>query len=164
MLDDLTTAGMAINTKKSVLTPSQIVTHLGFTIDLKKGFLLVPQEKLKSVKKELGKLLTHPSLSCRKVAAILRHVRSFLTALPFLRAFTDHLQSFVGQQDREGWDRKIPIPSTLREQVMELKEVFQEWEGRPLLGGRVCMRNIHSDSSTTGWGGLDIDTGALIQE
>ncbi len=84
MLEDLTTAGMAINTKKSVLTPSQMVTHLGFTIDLKKRGFVSASGKLKSVKRELGKLLTHPSLSCRKLAAILGQVKSFLTALLFL--------------------------------------------------------------------------------
>ncbi len=39
---------------------------------------------MKSVKRELGKRLIHPSLSCRKLAAILGQERSFLTALPFL--------------------------------------------------------------------------------
>ena len=164
MLEDLDTAGMGLNSKKSVLTPCQQVNHLGFTIDLKKGLLMVPPEKLKTVRKELGKLLTNSALSCRKMAAILGQVRSFLTALPFLRAFTDQLQVFVGRQEREGWDRRIPIPAELKSQVQELKEVFAEWAGRPLQGGRVAVRNIHSDSSTSGWGGLDIDTGKLIQE
>ena len=49
MLQDLTNSGMVVNHKKSVLEPTQVVDHLGFTIDLKKGLLQVPQEKMKTI-------------------------------------------------------------------------------------------------------------------
>ena len=71
MLQDLDDSGMVVNHKKSHLTPTQIIDHLGFTVDLKQGVLQVPQEKMKTVRKELGKILTHAEMSCRKMAAIL---------------------------------------------------------------------------------------------
>ena len=67
---DLDSAGMVVNQKKSQLNPTQQVEHLGFSVDLKTGCLQVPQQKLKAVRKELGKLLTHKEMTCRKVAAI----------------------------------------------------------------------------------------------
>jgi len=79
---------MVVNQKKSQLMPTQKVDHLGFTVDFQHGTLQVPQEKLKAMMKELGKLLTHSEISCRKMAAILGATRSFLMAMPFLRAFT----------------------------------------------------------------------------
>ena len=110
MVEDLKTSGMVINEKKSQLTPTQEVNHLGFTVDFKQGSLQVPQEKLKAVRKELGKLLTHSEMSCRKMSAILGATRSFLMAMPFLRAFTDQLVQFVKQQEILGWDHKVSIP------------------------------------------------------
>ena len=116
MLKDLELAGMVVNKKKSQLVPTQQVDHLGFTVDLKKGLLQVPQEKLKIVQKELGKLLTHWTMSCRKMAAILGATKRFLMAMPFLRAFTDQLARFVNQQEKLGWDKKLQIPAMLKDQ------------------------------------------------
>ena len=53
MLQDLEAAGMVVNQKKSQLMPTQHVEHLGFMVDLKKGFLQVPQEKMKNIRREL---------------------------------------------------------------------------------------------------------------
>ena len=38
------------------------------------------------------------TMTVRKMSAILGQIRSFLTALPFLRAFTDHLVQFIKKQ------------------------------------------------------------------
>ena len=45
MLLDLEEAGMVINHKKSQLTPTQEVEHLGFTVDFKKGYYKSPSKK-----------------------------------------------------------------------------------------------------------------------
>ena len=64
MLSTLSEAGMVVNIQKSFLQPEQILDHLGFTMELKTGCLLVPTEKLKSMRRELGKLRTHRVMSC----------------------------------------------------------------------------------------------------
>ena len=46
----------------------------------------------------------------RKMAAILGQVRSFLVALPFLRALTDSLVQFVKDVQPQGWDAMGQIP------------------------------------------------------
>ena len=71
MLQDLESSGMVVNQKKSQLVPTQKVEHLGFMVDLKQGLLQVPQEKMKTIRNELGKLLTHSEMSCRKMAIAL---------------------------------------------------------------------------------------------
>ena len=104
-LNDLENLGLQ-NRQKSLLNPTQKMDYLGFTLNFTQGILEVPQQKLKMVRRELGKLVTHSQLTPRKVAAILGTVRSFLTALPFLRAFTDQICAFVKLQEEEGWDSK----------------------------------------------------------
>ena len=51
MLQDLENSGMVVNQKKSQLVPTQQVEHLGFMVDLKRGVLLVPQEKMNTIRK-----------------------------------------------------------------------------------------------------------------
>ena len=59
MLQDLADSGMVVNHKKSTLEPTQELEHLGVSLDLKRGLLQVPHEKLRSIRRELGKILTH---------------------------------------------------------------------------------------------------------
>jgi hypothetical protein len=56
VLDTLAQSGLQINYKKSVLQPTQKVQHLGFLLDLEKGLLQVPVEKLSFMRKELKQL------------------------------------------------------------------------------------------------------------
>ena len=162
VVKDLDDSGMVINYPKSQLAPVQLLTHLGFSLDLKQGFLGVPPPKLKAMRKELGKLVTHSHLSCRKMAAILGQVRSFLTAVPFLRAFTGKMVQFVNQCQHLGWDCAPPVPSELKQQVLQVKDLLASWAGRSF-GGISPIRTLHSDSSTHAWGGLDLDSGNYVQ-
>lgn len=163
MLKDLLDSGMTVNLEKSSLQPSQRVEHLGFTINMVEGRLEVPPAKVKMVRKELGKLLTLRTISCRKVAAILGQVRSFLTALPALRAFTDHLVAFTNKHAATGWDTNLTIPGDLQEQVKEVGLILASWKGRRFEGDKET-REIYSDSSNYGWGALETQSGNQVQD
>ena len=163
MLQDLEDSGMVVNHKNSQLMPTQVIDHLGFSVDFKKGVLQVPQEKMKTVRKELGKILTHSDMSCRKMAAILGATRAFLMAVPVLRAFTDQLVQFVNQQNSHGWDQKVKIPSQLKQQVKEMHLLMEEWKGRTFQG-KTTVRELHSDSSQEAWAGVDVTSGKMVQE
>jgi hypothetical protein len=163
VLNDLDKLGLQVNLKKSVLTPTQEVNYLGFTLNFAQGVLEVPQQKLKTVRRELGKLVTHSHLTPRKVAAILGTVRSFLTALPFLRAFTDQLCAFVKLQERGGWDTMHHLPKDLQSQLREVKDILLNWQGRKM-EGKVAIRHLHSDASNLGWAGKDLVEGTNLHE
>ena len=160
---DLEDAGMEINYKKSILTPSQQIPFLGFLLDFQKGLLSVPGGRLKAIRKELGKFLTHPTLSCRKVAAILGTTRSVLPALPFLRCFTNLMVTFVDQQKKFGWDKKLQVEMELKNQAREVQWLLENWAGRPFVDGRP-FRQLHSDASNEGWAGIDSTTNQAVQE
>ena len=146
-----------------MLEPTHCIEYLGFQLNLAAGLLEVPPHKLKTVRRELGKLVTHSHLTPRKMAAILGTVRSFLTALPFLRAFTDHLCQFVNLQEKVGWDCPQPLSAELQSQVREVKSVIDSWKGRKM-GEHLPNRVLHSDSSTTGWVRKDLLQGTELQE
>jgi hypothetical protein len=124
--------------------------------------LQVPSAKLKAVRKELGKFVVQKQMTCRKAAAILGQLRSFLTALPCLRAFSDHLLQFSNLHRQKGWDAQVPIPPSLKEQVLEIGQLLKGWEGRSFQTTST-VRKIFSDSSTLAWGALD-SSGQKLQE
>ena len=100
----------------------------GVCVGFEGGFLRVPPEKLKRVRR---KMITHQQMTPRKMAAILGQVRSFLVALPFLRAFIDQMVQFVDlHRQSGGWDCPHPLPQDLVRQIREVKHCLEEWPGR----------------------------------
>eukprot|EP00667_Euglena_gracilis_P032154 EG_transcript_48498 len=83
-------------------------------------------------------------------------------ALPFLRAFTDALANFLVENSTAPWDSKHPISQRIKDQLREIKILMDTWGGRPF--PQSANRELHSDSSTHAWGGLDIRTGKIVQE
>ena len=162
VVDTLLEAGFKINTKKSTLYPCTQVQHLGMLLDFAKGVVEVPPHKLKTIRKELGKLVTHQQLTCRKVASILGQVRSYLVALPFLRLVTDRLLQFSNLHRSHGWDHGVSISPEFRTQVQELETFLHPGFGRKFQ--TIPSRSLHSDSSQEGWGGLDPSSGAMVHD
>ena len=72
-------------------------------------------------------MVTKDNLSCRKMASILGQVRSFLVALPFLRAFTDTMCQLVNISTQKGWNHQQKVPSNLKDQLKEIKIVLDNW-------------------------------------
>ena len=152
MLQTLEAAGLQINSKKSILQPTQVIDHLGFQIDFGKGVLTVPPAKLKSIRKDLGKIVLAKSMTARKMAAILGQVRSFLQAIPALRSFTDLMLGFIRNNQLQGWDKACPIPEIMKEELKTIGKLLTDWPGRSF-GKQTPKREIHSDSSDFCWGG-----------
>ena len=162
MVQDLLQSGFKINTKKSVLEPAQKVNHLGFVINLAEGKLQLVPQKIKGIRKELGKFLVKREMSKRQMSAILGQIRANLLALPFLRAFTSLLANFLQEKSHEPWDSKHLISPDVKMQLQEIRSLLQNWSGRPFPAK--ATRVLHSDSSTLGWGGIDVNSGEKIQE
>ena len=161
MLRDLDDAGMMVNEKKSILQPTQKIQHLGFQINFQDGRLQLPKEKISAIRKDLGKLVKKPFVTCRKMAAILGAVRSFLMALPFLRAFSDQIKDFVSQNTTKGWDTPLPVPEGIFRQVRELNFLTKNWPGRPF----VAPPKGEFLRTPQIWpGGVDPESGAQVSE
>ena len=162
MVQDLVNSGFKINLKKSVLEPSQQVHHLGFLLNFEVGKLQLAPQRLKGVRKELGKFVTKTVMSKRQVAAILGKVRANLFALPFLRAFTDQLHQFLCREKDSPWESKHHLPGEIKQEILEVGKLLQDWSGRPF--PQKPSQQLHSDSSTYAWGGVDINSNAYVQE
>jgi hypothetical protein len=162
VVQDLLESGFKINQKKSILVPSQIVNHLGFVINFQEGKLQISPQKVKGIRKELGKFVTKTEMSKRQVAAILGQIRANLLALPFLRAFTTLLVNFLATKSGDSWDSRHIISPEIKGELLQVKTLLESWGGRPFVAKP--SRTLHSDSSDTGWGGIDPASGQFVQE
>ena len=106
-------------------------------------------------------MLLAQKMSCRKISSILGQVRSCLVALPFLRVVTDQLMVFSNLHTRRGWDHQNVIPQALKDQIKELKALLDPELGRPF--HEKVTRVLYSDSSDLAWGGLDQNSGQMVQ-
>jgi hypothetical protein len=66
VVSTLLEAGFKINVPKSTLSPVQSVQHLGFHLNFKKGCFEISPEKLKMIRRDLGKVVVADEFSCRK--------------------------------------------------------------------------------------------------
>ena len=149
-------AGFVVNFNKSQLTPSQLVGFLGIDIDFGLGVISVPDRKRKSYRKDLGKLITKESISLRSASAILGKDRSLLACFPGLRMLTDDLVKFVQLAHRSGFDKVLPIPLTLKHQVLACEHHLLAWGGRPML--TLPTRFLATDASDHELGAIDLCT------
>jgi hypothetical protein len=162
VVQDLLDAGFKLNLAKSELSPSQRVSHLGFVINFLEGKLQLSPQKVKGIRKELGKFVKKDDMSKRQVAAILGQIRANLLAMPFLRAFTSLLVAFLAKTGGAAWESKHRLSREIKDELSTVKDLLQKWEGRPFVAKPT--RTLHSDSSDLGWGGIEPKTGRLIQE
>ena len=156
VLRTLQEAGFVVNFNKSQLTPSQLVEFLGIDIDFRLGVISIPDRKRKSYRKDLGKLITKESISLRSASAILGKVRSLLACFPGLRMLTDELVEFVQLAHRYGFDKVLPIPLTLKHQVLACQHHLLSWGGRPML--TPPTRFLATDASDHELGAIDLCT------
>jgi len=112
-LQDLDKGGLRVNKEKSTSTPCQEVKHLGLQINLKDGLLQVPEGKMKAIRNEMGKLLTHKEISCRKMPAILGGQELF-SSHAFLMGFHRPNAQFYKKKTGNWLGQKaknLPVPS-----------------------------------------------------
>jgi hypothetical protein len=72
------------------------------------------------------------------------------------------LCQFLQNQAAAPWDQNFLIPQEIKNQLKEVKILLENWSGRPF--PQNATRELHSDSSTHAWGGLDVKTGQFVQE
>ncbi len=98
-----------------------------------------------------------------KVGSHFGHRPEFFNGDANFEGFHGQHVQFHQQGQSQGCDKRMVIPLHLQEEVKELEHLTHGWSGRPFQG-KVSLRKLFSDSSQTGWGGLDSATGECIQE
>ncbi|KAG1625157.1 hypothetical protein G6F44_012716 [Rhizopus delemar] len=128
--------GWMVNFKKSILTPTQQLGHLGFVSNTSTMTASLPMKKLRDIRRSIKQALDHPHRqSTRVVHSLTMRIQAATFAIFPARLYTRHLLYYKNQtvKSEKDWD----LPSSLDPvSIHELNwwyHSLQKWNGRSLL-------------------------------
>ncbi|KAM8939450.1 LOW QUALITY PROTEIN: uncharacterized protein RCH25_053096 [Pelodytes ibericus] len=152
-VDILQALGFLINWEKSCLSPSQLMEFLGFDINSIHGSLHLPKSKVKSIRKEIKKVLCLPQITIRQLARVIGLLAASIQAIFPGPLHYRALQQLKIRSLRTGltYDHSIPIDYNAREELSWWLTHIDAWNGRAIFG-MVPDLIVESDASLLGWG------------
>ncbi|XP_068696744.1 uncharacterized protein [Montipora capricornis] len=152
----LQSLGFTINLKKSLLTPTQAITFLGFQIDSTCMMLSLPAEKTDKILDCCHRLLVSQSITLRNLASLIGLLESSRPAIWRAPLHFRHLQSDLIrglQMNQESYDALIALsPSARVELAWWLRHTLNA-NGSPVHLPPPDMI-ITTDASKKGWGAV----------
>lgn len=111
--------GFIINVKKSCMEPSQSVTYLGFTWDLKEWRVALKSTRELEIRRAAEQLRSKGWATCRTVASFLGKAISAMGAVPLARARVRTLQwSFLAScRSKEQYDEVMLVSAEAAEEL-----------------------------------------------
>ena len=157
LLSDL---GWHINWKKSDLIPKKKQMFLGFLVDTEGQdvYLRIPYQKKRSIKRDIMKLIRTPLVPIRLLARIAGTCQSLSRGFAATPIYIRNLLQLISKmmESRDWDDKKILLPSKVKEDLLRWLEILQNWKGESLV--KKPIDNIlETDSSDLAWGAHIVD-------
>ena len=152
----LQSLGFIINFKKSSLTPSQVITFLGFKIDSTSMMLSLPAEKINKILDCAHRLLAPQRITLRNLASLIGLLEASRPAIWRAPLHFRHLQCDLIwglQMNRETYDALITLSTSARGELAWWLENTRSTNGSPVHLPPPDML-ITTDASMKGWGAV----------
>ena len=152
----LQSLGFIINFKKSSLTPSQVITFLGFKIDSTSMMLSLPAEKINKILDCAHRLLAPQRITLRNLASLIGLLEASRPAIWRAPLHFRHLQCDLIwglQMNRESCDALITLSTSARGELAWWLENTRSTNGSPVHLPPPDML-ITTDASMKGWGAV----------
>ena len=112
----LAQTGFVVNIKKSVWNPTQEITWLGITMNLKHGSMKVAEHRISKIKRKIAALKLRRTCFARDMAALAGGIISMsLVHGPITSLFTRNMYQFINQQSK--WDTVTKTPADLKSEI-----------------------------------------------
>ncbi|KAL9980102.1 hypothetical protein ACROYT_G008645 [Oculina patagonica] len=131
----LQSLGFIVNFKKSSLTPSQVITFLGFKIDSTSMMLSLPAEKIYKILDSAHRLLAPQRITLRNLASLIGLLESSRPAIWRAPLHFRHLQCDLIwglQMNRESYDARITLSTSARGELTWWLENTRSTNGSPV--------------------------------
>ena len=113
---DLLACGLTPNHNKCTWIPVQILKWLGFILDLKEGFLKVPESKIDELCRVIAQAVNASVVHVKLLASIAGHLISMSMAIgEITRLMTRHLYALINS--RFSWSSQVEINDEVREEL-----------------------------------------------
>ena len=153
VLDKLSSLGFLIKPSKSQLTPTQTITHLGFTIDTKSMTLSVPKDKVRDIRREATKILRKGALTVRALSSFIGKALAMTAAVLPARLRTQHLVQLKNEALRQhnSWTASVSLTDQAKEDLTWWIDGLKSWNGQSWIQ-QPPEEEVFTDASDAGWG------------
>lgn len=153
--------GFIINSKKSLLSPTQVMEFLGVLVNTLEMELKLPGEKLRKIRQEASKLKEEGlMITARELSRLLGKMNATAPVIHPAPLFCRHLQRCLAQslaRHYQNYEGKLYLDQESREELQWWSQETSRWNGRAIIRKEVDLI-IESDASLMGWGAT---TGSL---
>jgi hypothetical protein len=153
VMDKLSSLGFLIKPSKSQLTPTQTITHLGFTIDTKSMTLSVPKDKVRDIRREATKILRKGALTVRALSSFIGKALAMTAAVLPARLRTQHLVQLKNEALRQhnSWTASVSLTDQAKEDLTWWIDGLKSWNGQSWIQ-QPPEEEVFTDASDAGWG------------
>ena len=147
--------GFVINLEKSVFTPSQKLEFLGFIINTIDMNLLLPDDKVMSIKSLCMTLLEQKVVSVWDLSQLIGKLTASIQAVFPAPLHYRHLQNLKhqGLAKGGGYDSCLSLSREAREEIQWWIVHLEAWNGKAILSQPSDLV-IETDASKMGWGAV----------
>ena len=152
VVDTLNRAGFVLNLSKSCLEPKQSVLWLGFQINLERGCITIPHDKVLAVCRDIAGMIAMPSMPwpVKRIASIVGKLILFSLAVgPIARLRTRALYRVI--LSRFTWSSKVVLSEEALDELRFWCINMEIFNGQPLWRSPSAVRLVSSDASDTGY-------------
>ena len=145
--------GFLVNVGKSVLTPSQSLTYLGFHLNTVEMTLSLPKEKLEAIIQSCSSTMSKPSVTVRELAKVIGRMSAAVQAILPAPLYYRGLQNLKNTAFRSSgsYDTEITLDSAAIQDLVWWSQEVRKWNSRPIRD-ELPQMVIDSDASLVGWG------------
>ena len=146
--------GWVVNVQKSMLVPSQRITYLGASLDLRRGHAYPTPERVASITQLAGAILHEPYSTARDWMRLLGFMASLVDLLDLCRLRMRPLQQYLLSSYKPSLDELsvlVRLPEVLRPFLSWWTVPLNVTQGRPFRQDKP-RATITTDASTSGWG------------
>ena len=157
----LENAGFMANVEKSVWTPTQRLHWLGFVVDLSKGHIEVPGERIKALQRKLESVSRMETLCARQLASVIGTIISMSLAIGTVSRFmTRSIYRLL--ESRISWWDTLTITPDAHQELKFWRACLTDYNSQPIWHSPSAVRVVYSDASDTGFGGYVVEHGACV--
>ena len=139
----LNRAGFVAHATKSIWKPTQRLQWLGFVVDLSKGQIEVPEDKLAAVKVKLQKSYQLRLVSAKHLASVVGSILSMSLAIgPVARFMTRSMYTLL--ETRSSWWELLTISPEAQEELKFWNACLADYNCQPIWHSPSAVRVVYT--------------------
>ena len=156
MLYLLENLGFIINSKKSLLSPTQVIEFLGMIVNSQTMEITLPGQKIKTIRLEARQTLNNPQPTAQGISKLLGKLNATTPALQMAPLFCRSIQTCLKHAlapNPLNYQAIVHLSAQAVEDLKWWEQHLLQWNGRSLISPPTTL-TISTDASLHGWGAV----------